>query len=238
VQLAQLKDFPQRTIVAESVLYVCEVKNKDVLALLSKQTLGEVRDKLKRFNGYPEDVRWRATSRNAPLMHLLEQQLAVRDFLASMVEEIVAVPRGHVFQDGRSASYPDAAFVVNEGLVRISLMTGLVSYRGGDVSAAGVAEPYDVGRGSIVGDMNAIMKKQKSSFRIVAVKDCEVFMVPRDALMQFLDDFPGVKFLFIDRVHVGYSFPAVSVERSLGIADPDLAESAAGEATAAGDAAA
>jgi CRP-like cAMP-binding protein/GTPase SAR1 family protein len=201
-----LKDFPGRKIYAESTLYVCEVRNKDLLNVFNKSVLGDVRDKLQRFNGYPEDARWRAISRNVPLMHLLEQQLAVRDFLVGMTEDVLPYPQGHVFQDGRSSAPSDSAFVINEGCVRITLMTGAFSFRGNDVANVGV-EPYEVGRGTVVGDFNALIKNGKSTYRITAVTDCEVFIIPRNALIEFLNDYPGARILFLDRVHYGWVLP-------------------------------
>ena len=54
-------------------------------------------------------------------------------------------------------------------------------------------------------DVNALLKNSKSPYRITAGEDSQVFLVPRAELLKVLETFPGLKFQFLDRVHLGWS---------------------------------
>jgi len=201
---------PARRVSAKSKLFVVAIGNKALLRVVKGAAARhEVHEMLKRHTGYPEDERWQCLVRNAPLMKLLTQQLAVIDFMGCMSEESVRVPEGTVLQDGRSSQRVDCAYVVREGVLRVTPMNAAFSYRG--VESVTHEDPYDVGRGTFVVDVNALLKNDKSPFRISVVEDAHVFVLPRAPLLAVLETYPGLKFQFLDRVHVGWSLEVVPV---------------------------
>jgi len=203
-------DFPAQTFKTISKAYVVEMSNKVLLKYVTRARAKkkEVTEKLRRSNGWPNDARWAALQRNAPLVKLLTTQFAVREFLENLSSEFVSYPEGFVLEDGRGSWNPSGAYFVKEGVLRVTPMHTAFSFRATDKTKLPghneTIHSFDCARGSLVGDFNALIKKEKSPFRITCVEECEVYHFELKQLQKFFEEFPGIKFQLIDRVIIGW----------------------------------
>ena len=203
-------DFSAQTFRAVSRVYLVEISSKNLIKLLAKnkQKQRDVTERLRRFNGWPSDGRWCALQRNAPLLKLLSNQIAAREFLENLSEDFATYPEGMVLEDGRGSWNPSSAYFVKEGILRVTPMHAAFSFRAtGETRLPGHNEaihPFECGRGSLVGDFNALIKHEKSPYRIICVEECELYHIERKQLLKFFEEFPGIKFQLIDRILMGW----------------------------------
>jgi len=202
-------DFPAVVFRSISKVYVIEIENKLLQKMLAKNKPRQkaITEQLRRFNGFPNDGRWLALLRNAPLMKLLTTQLAVREFLENLSDDYVTYQEGTVLEDGRSTVAPKSVYFVKEGVLRITPMHNTFSFRAtGATKMPGYNENrrFECARGSLIGDFNAMIKNEKSPYRIVCMDECEVYHLQLKQLHKFFEEFPGIKFQLIDRVILGW----------------------------------